>query len=97
MTTLHLVRCSAFETQDFSQCLELLTNDDALVLIDDGCYNLHHELINNIGQTIYIIKEHAQARAIKMNSHKTDLVIKPISMSALVQMTFSYKNSITWQ
>lgn len=101
MTTLHLVRRSAFETQDFYQCLALLKAEDALVLLDDGCYNLHHQLIRQVKQTIYVIKEHAIARAININTHIVELPaeqsVEPISMTSLVQMTLSYNNSITWQ
>ncbi len=48
MSTLHLVRKSAFTTNDFAQCLSVLDHQDAIVLMDDGCYNLNHSLMDNL-------------------------------------------------
>lgn len=48
MTTLHIVRQSAFNSNDFAQCLQILGNNDVIVFIDDGCYNLHHHLTKRL-------------------------------------------------
>ena len=48
MATLHIVRQSAFTSNYFAQCIAVLGNNDVIAFIDDGCYNMQHNLINNI-------------------------------------------------
>lgn len=97
MTTLHIVRQSAFNTNDLHQCLQVSRSQDTIVLIDDGCYNLHHKLLIDIEKDksikINVVLEHAKARAIKVNETRCSI----ITMSDLVSLTFENKRVITWQ
>ena len=102
MTTLHIVRQSAFNSNDFAQCLYVLGNNDVIVFIDDGCYNLQHSLINSIdSDTLFsnkniqlkVIEQHAMARAIAIN----EAVFTKINMNDLVSLTFENNRVITWQ
>jgi len=97
MATLHIVRQSAFNTNDFSQCLQVLGNEDVIVFIDDGCYNLQHNLINNIDDNkniqLKVIEQHANARAIIINED----VFAKTTMTDLVSLTFESDRVITWQ
>ncbi|MBU2926476.1 sulfurtransferase complex subunit TusB [Colwellia sp. 4_MG-2023] len=109
MTTLHIVRQSAFNTNDYAQCLQVLGDNDVIVFIDDGCYNLHHHLTNNlidnlnnnlsksnvsaINIKLKVIAQHANARAIKIN----EAVVSKIEMTDLVSLTFENDRVITWQ
>jgi len=97
MTILHLVRKSAFETSDFEQCINTMTCGDQLILLDDGCYNVHHHLMtslmkNKIFDKVMIIQSHAQARAIQPQRFT-----QFIPMADLVELTFKYNSVITWQ
>lgn len=98
MSTLHLVRQSAFSTNDLEQCLSVLGQQDSVVLMDDGCYNLKHPLMQGLIKqengtiTIYVISSHAQARAIKKIT-----TINHIDMADVVDLTFNHNKVITWQ
>ncbi|MFQ3267146.1 MAG: tRNA 2-thiouridine synthesizing protein B [Colwellia sp.] len=98
MSTLHLVRQSAFATNDFTQCLSVLDHQDTVVLMDDGCYNLKHSLMDSLLKrvdgtiNINIISSHAQARAIE-----TMAKIRHIDMADVVALTFNHNKVITWQ
>lgn len=98
MSTLHLVRKSAFTTNDFAQCLSVLDQQDSIVLMDDGCYNLKHPLMDSLIKrtnstiSINVIANHAQARAID-----TLAVVKKIKMNDVVELTFNHQKVITWQ
>jgi len=97
MATLHIVRQSAFNTDDFSQCLQVLGNNDVIVFIDDGCYNLQHNLIQSIDSNkniqLNVIEQHAKARAIAVNEE----ALTKITMNNLVSLTFENDRVITWQ
>jgi len=97
MTTLHIVRQSAFSTNDFYQCVQVLGKNDVIVFVDDGCYNLQHNLIDSIDINKYIqlkvIKQHANARAIIINEE----IFTQISMADLVSLSFENDRVITWQ
>ncbi|MEI6894160.1 MAG: sulfurtransferase complex subunit TusB [Colwellia sp.] len=98
MSTLHLVRQSAFVTNDFAQCLHVLGQQDGLVLMDDGCYNLSHTLMQSLIQqenntvSLNIMTSHAHARAIMPLKE-----VQLIDIAELVDLTFTYGTVITWQ
>lgn len=97
MTTLHIVRQSAFTTNDFYQCIQTLGDEDNIVFTDDGCYNLQHNLLNTIDSNknihLMVISPHAQARAITIN----EALCTKITMADLVSQTFKNDRVITWQ
>jgi tRNA 2-thiouridine synthesizing protein B len=98
MSMLHLVRTSAFQTNDFEQCLNVIQGSDTIVLLDDGCYNLNHDLwqqaLNKIAlSACYIIEAHAQARAITIDKN----TINTLSLDALMTLICETEKSVTWQ
>lgn len=97
MPTLHIVRQSAFNSDDFAQCLQVIRDNDVIVFIDDGCYNLHHKLINTIdneaGIQLNVMGKHAQARAITIDK----ALYTVINMNDLVNLTLTTDRVITWQ
>jgi len=98
MSILHLQRTSAFDKNDFAQCVLSINSEDALILIDDGCYNVNHiEFIRLKAESpmikVFHIDEHAQARAVNIDESQS----VPITMSQLVELTFKYDSTITWQ
>jgi len=98
MSMLHLVRASAFQSNDFEQCLNVIQTNDTIVLLDDGCYNLNHDLwqqaLNKIAlPALYIVEAHAQARAISMDKSK----INVLSLDALMALICETEKSVTWQ
>ncbi len=94
MSTLHLIRTSAYQQDDLKQCLALLQASDKIVLLDDGCYNLTHPLLNtDINHNIYHINEHALARA--MLEHNN--ISQAITLTELTQLFFTVDKVITWQ
>ncbi|MBA6251701.1 MULTISPECIES: sulfurtransferase complex subunit TusB [unclassified Colwellia] len=98
MSMLHLVRTSAFQTSDFEQCLDVIQANDTIVLLDDGCYNLSHDLwqqaLSKIAlPALYIVEAHAQARAITIDKEK----INTLSLDALMTLICATEKSVTWQ
>jgi tRNA 2-thiouridine synthesizing protein B len=98
MSMLHLVRTSAYQSNDFEQCLNVIQASDALVLLDDGCYNLNHELwqqaLNKMAvSALYIIEAHAQARAIIIDG----AIVSSLSLDALMKLICETEKSVTWQ
>ena len=97
MPTLHIVRQSAFTSDDFKQCLQVTRINDIIVFIDDGCYNLSHTLISTIDSkaniSLNIIGKHAQARGIAID----ETLYNTINMNDLVQLTLKTSRVITWQ
>jgi len=102
MSILHLVRSSAFSHDDLSQCIKNIESEDIIVLLDDGCYNLKHPLMAELitqhpKVDLYIIKEHAKARAINIDDALLNEAFDSITMTDLVSLTFSNNSVVTWQ
>lgn len=94
MNTLHIIRSSAFSSNDLQQALSLASENDRIVLTDDGVYNLNHPLLNkHTPHTIYCVEQHLIARGINDNLAAATL----ISMAQLVELTLTHKPVITWQ
>jgi len=98
MSMLHLVRTSAFQTTDFEQCLNVIQASDTIVLLDDGCYNVNHDLwqiaLSKITlSALYIIEAHALARAITIDKQN----INTLSLDALMTLICETEKSVTWQ
>jgi len=95
MTTLHIVRESAFTTNDFVQCLQTVKDNDCIVFTDDGCYNLTHPCIEQVSVRVELkaISEHVNARAVNLTNTKATA----ITMNELVALTFQADRVITWQ
>ncbi len=91
MSILHLVRTSAYQHDDFAQCLQVCAPTDVIILLDDGCYNLSHPLANNLSQSIYAIEEHCIARAVSCSTQQQ------LSIKELTPLFFSHNSVITWQ
>lgn len=98
MATLHLVRSSAFEKSDLSQCLSVLSKYDGLVLLDDGCYNIRHALMSEFmallnNQNLFVIEHHFVARGLTLNNN----AIQAITPKQLIELTLNFDKTITWQ
>ena len=93
MSTLHLVRTSAYQHDDLAQCLAVYSAEDTIVLLDDGCYNLNHALLAKVNnERLFIIIEHCQARAVSFEKNK-----QAIALAQLTPLFFLHNSVITWQ
>jgi tRNA 2-thiouridine synthesizing protein B len=78
--------------------LSVLEHHDAIVLMDDGCYNLKHSLLESLINrvdgliNINVIATHAKARALGLIA-----AVNAIEMSDVVELTFKHDKVITWQ
>ena len=97
MAMLHIIRCSGFSSNALSQCLDITLPNDSILLMDDGCYNLHHPLliaakVERPELKIFFIDVHANARALSNNSHG----FIPSTLAEMLKLIFNHNNSITW-
>lgn len=91
--TLHILRTSPFSVnlEDIKQNIK---NDDALIMIDDGCYLLNHPSFQqylNSCEALYAIKPHILARGLNLNE-----AVNNIDMKGFTGLIFEYSNSVTW-
>ena len=78
--------------------MSVLEHHDAIVLMDDGCYNLKHSLLESLIErvddliNINVITMHAKARALGLIA-----AVNSIEMNDVVELTFKHDKVITWQ
>lgn len=93
---LHLIRISPHSREnELIQCINTLSINDSVLLMDDGVYVLTHKLLDELlsaSSAIYIISEHTESRGMAV-SDKT----KNIQLSDITQLIFSHQSSVTWQ
>jgi len=92
MNILNLVRCSAYSSNQVNNCLATLLKNDSIILLDDGCYNVTHACLSENTNDIYVINEHALARALTIPKN-----ITAISMNELDNLFFTHNSVVTWQ
>jgi tRNA 2-thiouridine synthesizing protein B len=98
MSCLHIVRTSAFQSSELTECLSIIGSTDAMLLMDDGCYNLQHvalqQKLRQNQMPFYVIAQHVLARSIKL---PTAVCVNPIALENVAALIFNFDNSITWQ
>lgn len=92
---LHLIRQSPYQQDISSELSTLISNDDDVLLIDDGvyfCQSLHFAIIQEKAKNILIVDEHLQARGITFEQADSLLPFAQIA-EILVQS----EKTLTWQ
>ena len=94
LNILHLIRCSAFSSNQLENCLETILLGDTIVLLDDGCYSINHSSLLDITAkgNVFVVTEHIIARGIEPS-----LNINRISLTELTELMFSHQSVVTWQ
>ncbi|QDP01359.1 sulfurtransferase complex subunit TusB [Thalassotalea sp. PS06] len=95
MANLHIIRSSGFTHGKLQQCLATVIDDDAILLIDDGVYNLNHpELLKVIGsRPLFALEEHVIARGLTPSRSE----VKYCDYNKFVALTLDADKVITWQ
>jgi len=74
---------------------------DAILLIDDGCYNLHHPaLLETLAKqqalSAYFVHQHANARAQSIAQSAGQSAFSAIELNDVLGLIFKHDNSVTW-
>lgn len=88
MNTLHIIN-SAKTLSELKALQRYFDEQDAVIFIQDGCYNLNFDLSGE-NRKIYAIAQDMQARGIE-NSN-----ITPLDYPGFVELTLNTSNSISW-
>lgn len=77
------------------QCLATVIDDDAILLIDDGVYNLNHPKLLKVIEThpIFALEEHVIARG--LTPARSDVTY--CDYNKFVALTLDADKVITWQ
>ena len=103
--TLHIVSTSPFSSTLFEGVFKRCSNNDGIMLIQDGVYALNHvdvtrqleELNLSLGVACFALEDDVVARANQLKSTGSDSeLIKTISMQDFVALTLDYKAVISW-
>jgi len=101
MSTLHIIRASAFSNNTVKNSIALLKGTDKILLIDDGVYNLNHAVLGEMThliskQQLFVIGAHIQARGVKCSATESELFTN-ITIDDVVELSLSVSQNITWQ
>lgn len=90
MNTLHTVNKP---DQPLQLCLRALNPDDAILLIEDGIYNItsHQIELQSIPQAIYVLADDLKARGIKNHHYFTT-----VNYHEFAQLTEQYDRVLSW-
>lgn len=96
MTSLHLINKSCFSNNSLNNCLEICSNGDELMLLEDGVYCAlkSNSLIPNNLITVYAIDIDLSARGISQESIHQHVTI--VSYSDFVTLCCKHLNSVNW-
>lgn len=97
MSSLHLIRASAFSSGVLANALPVIKANDQVVLFDDGVYNLNHPALNKLlaligNEKLFVIEHHYLARGLV-----TETTANFITMAEFVSLTEATNQIITWQ
>lgn len=87
---LHLVQRSPFTHSSLKNCLNVASENDSILLMQDGVFALQQSL--NPKQAIYAIKADCLARGLDTNLQN----VQYLSMDEMVTLCSQHKQSISW-
>ena len=88
MSSLHLINKAIFHNNISAN----LSADDTLLLIEDGVYLSHH-LPQQIRNSVYAMKNDAEARGVLLCNCPKDFFIND---EQFVELVCSHKNTVSW-
>lgn len=89
---LHIINRSPFTSNHLKSCLEIISTEDALLLMDDGVYALQDSLLKNLPFKIHAIEIDLQARGLNASNSGVAL----INYEQMVELVTQYPLSKTW-
>ena len=89
---LHLIQKSPFTSNTLAECMTKTESDDAILLMHDGVYGIHHPEITQTSIKIFALSDDLNARGLKIESSH----IQPISYDEFVELCTQYESSISW-
>lgn len=82
----------ALSESDCQVLMELLTAEDGLLLIEDGCYLIRSQVLSDTDKK-YVLKPDLQTRGLGCNQSSFTLLD---SYSDMVELTLSFDKTLTW-
>ncbi|WNZ54635.1 sulfurtransferase complex subunit TusB [Microbulbifer sp. MKSA007] len=94
--TLHIVSKSPYTSSALKECLGAFTQDDSLLLIEDGVYALRHEALETVPSTqIFCLEADATARGQQQFAVNMDRV-EMIDDARWVQLCTEHQPIVSW-
>lgn len=88
---LFIIRTSPFTSQAFEQCLNIMTETDAMVLIGDGVYVCADATASIQQAPIYALKDDMQARGLSSCN-----AVTAIDYKDFVELTIGFAPYVNW-
>jgi tRNA 2-thiouridine synthesizing protein B len=93
--TLHIVSKSPFSSQALHDCLQSLTEGDALLLLEDGVYALKHQALHDLQEAkVYCLIADSEARGMQASS--TLPSVEMINDARWVQLCTEHNPIVSW-
>ena len=91
--TLHLIQKSPFEHSALKDCLAIIDNNDAILLMQDGVLACQHNLLDttNTNYPIYAINDDLRARGLDPSNN-----IQAIEFTGFVKLCETATRVISW-
>lgn len=95
---LHTVTRSPFQSQSLVQCLQYISPNDEILLLEDAVIaglreNIYFDLIKNADVKIYLLEADVIARGLQ---NKCDESLKLIDYKGFVSLTVKHEQHIKW-
>lgn len=96
---LHTLNKSPYQHQALKSCAEFCTTDDALILIEDGVYAIHHPdlaLIVKSGTQVFALEADVKARGLTTLSTTASDQCELVSYDRFVALCVEYPKQKSW-
>ena len=92
--TLHIIKSA--KADSILQILELATEDDQILLVEDGCYlySLAKDKLAEACTSIFALSDHMQARGLSDKAKKSGIEL--IDFKQWVLLTHKHPQSTSW-
>ena len=91
MASLHIISTSPYSSGITDQAINILSDEDTVLLIGDGCYGLSYSPLQKLNQAVYVLSEDAKARGVGITQEAS-----AIDYNEFVELCAQHQPIVTW-
>lgn len=88
MSTLHIVNQSPWSSHSWNRCLSVLSEGDALILIEDAVYAVNRD---DLPANCFVLEPDLRARGLTSKD-----TVTCVDYSGFVELTCKHSRSVSW-
>lgn len=93
MSTLHIVNQSPWRSDSWARCLSMLSDGDAVLLIEDAVYAVNRD---DLPANCFVLESDLEARGLAPGVNSANYNLTRVDYAGFVDLACRYDRSVSW-